>query len=119
MSYMFANAFCRLNGGDLGGIPVLNGKLVLFGSADEEEDTPTINGEHFFDGCNADLLDMATIDTSIFNNISYFFANYGYIDCHGKIYNLNSFSIKNKTSVAGLFYNAYFDTEKGADLVLD
>lgn len=119
MSYMFANAFCKMTYGPLGGAPVLNGQLKLFNSNGEDDPAPTVNGEHFFDGCNAEILDMRTIDTSVFNNVSYFFANYGYIDCHGKIYNLNSFSIKNKTSVAGLFYNAYFDTEEGADLVLD
>ena len=119
MSYMFANAFCRLDGGEFGGEAYVNGKLTLFGDENEGEDTPTINGEHFFDGCNADLLDLAQIDTSIFNNISYFFANYGYIDLHGKIYNLSNLSMANKTAVAGLFYNAYFDTEKGGDLVLD
>lgn len=118
MSYMFANAFSKMNfGGELGSSPVLTGKVILFQK--KTEFTKTINGEHFFDGCNVALIDLENFDTSIFNNLSYFFANYGYRDCLGTIHKLDKFSMSNATAVAGLFYNSFFKMDDDESLVLD
>ena len=118
MSYMLANSFSKMNfGGELGGTFELTGKIVLFPK--KTGFTNTINGEHFFDGCNDDTIDLQNFDTSLFNNLSYFFANYGYRDCLGKIYNLNNFNMSNATAVVGLFYNSFFQMEDGKPLELD
>ena len=118
MSYMFANAFTKsIFGGD-GATNQLTGRLNLFKNAGKEIEQ-TINGEHFFDGCNVKEIDLTNFNTGLFNNLSYFFANYGYRECLGVIKSLNLFDMSNAKAVAGLFYNSYFTTEDGEPLVLD
>ena len=124
MSYMFANAFTKTDFVNApGSATELTGRLVLFDKSETNDDVKTINGEHYFDGCNVNCIDLGSdesiFDTSIFNNLSYFFANYGYRDCLGKIKGLGIFDMSNATSIAGLFYNSYFTTEDDKPLELD